>query len=74
MGRKDIANYLFEQGASIDLFAAAMLGKLEIVKAMINDNPKLKNAHGPHTISLMQHAKTGGEEAKSVVEFLESFS
>ncbi|MBT2764607.1 ankyrin repeat domain-containing protein [Paenibacillus sp. ISL-20] len=74
MGRIDIANYLLEQGASIDLFAAAMLGKLEIVKAMINDNPNLKNARGPHTIPLMQHAKAGGDEAKSVVEFLESFS
>lgn len=72
MGRKDIANYLLEQGARIDLFAAAMLGKLEIVKAMISDNPNLKNARGPHTIPLMQHAKAGGDEAKSVVEFLES--
>src|SRR5436309_3463259 len=30
MGRQDIAVYLLEHGARIDLFAAAMLGKLEI--------------------------------------------
>lgn len=72
MGRRDIASYLLEQGARIDLFAAAMLGKLEIVKSMIDDNPHLKDALGPHTIPLMQHAIAGGDEARSVVEFLES--
>src|SRR5690606_29386296 len=40
MGKRDIALYLLEKGARIDLFAAAMLGKLEIVKAIINDDPK----------------------------------
>ena len=29
MGRKDIANYLLENGARLDLFAAAMLGSLK---------------------------------------------
>src|SRR5689334_18694992 len=72
MGRKDIALYLLERGARIDLFAAVMLGILEIVKAMMSDDPKLKDALGPHTIPLMQHAKAGGDEAKAVVEFLES--
>lgn len=72
IGRKDIANYLLEHGSRMDLFAAAMLGKLQIVKAMINDTPSLKNALGPHTIPLMQHAKAGGDEAKCVVEYIES--
>ncbi|MFX3641427.1 MAG: ankyrin repeat domain-containing protein [Candidatus Pristimantibacillus sp.] len=72
MGRKDIALYLLERGARIDLFSAAMLGKLEIVRSMLSDNPKLKDALGPHTIPLMQHAKAGGDEAKAVVDFLET--
>lgn len=31
MGRKDIANFLLDHGARLDIFAAAMFGKLEIV-------------------------------------------
>ncbi|MFC4304142.1 ankyrin repeat domain-containing protein [Cohnella boryungensis] len=70
MGRKDIALFLLERGARIDLFAAAMLGKIEIVKAMLNDHPSLVNALGPHGIPLLDHAKAGGEEALRVLDLL----
>jgi len=73
MGRKDIANYLLENGARLDLFAAAMLGKLEIVKAALNTSPDAINTAGPRGIPLIAHAKAGGAEAQAVVEFLESF-
>ena len=72
MGRKDIANHLLEQGARLDLFAAAMLGKLDIAKAALNAYPDAINTPGPHWISLIRHAEMGGEEAKAVLEFLES--
>jgi hypothetical protein len=72
MGRKDIANYLLAQGARLDLFAAAMLGKLEIVKAVLNIYPEAKKIPGPHGIPLIAHAEAGGEEARSVAEFLAS--
>src|SRR5512134_4040501 len=39
MGRSDIANFLLEHGARLDIFAAAMLGKLEIVKAALMAYP-----------------------------------
>ena len=71
MGRKDIANYLLENGARLDLFAAAMLGKLEIVKAALTAYPDAINIPGPHGIPLTKHAEAGGEEAKAVLEFLE---
>jgi hypothetical protein len=74
MGRKDIANYLLEHGARIDIFAAAMLGKLEIVKAALSAYPESKNTPGPHGIPLIAHAEAGEEEAEAVVEFLESLS
>lgn len=70
MGRKDIAFFLLENGARIDLFAAAMLGKVEIVKAILDDNPSLKNALGPHGIPLINHAKAGGDEALQVLDLL----
>ena len=72
VGRHDIAQYLLEQGARIDLFAAAMLGKLEIVQAMLSDNPALVNAKGPHGIPLLRHAEVGGDAAVEVLAFLHS--
>lgn len=72
MGRKDIANFLLEHGARLDLFAAAMLGKLDIVKAALAAYPDAIRIPGPHGIPLIAHAQAGGDEAKSVLEFLES--
>lgn len=72
MGRKDIANYLLDHGARIDIFVAAMLGKLEIVKAALGAFPEAKEIPGPHGISLIVHAKAGGDEAQAVVDFLSS--
>jgi hypothetical protein len=71
MGRNDIANYLLENGARLDLFAAAMLGNLEIVKAALAAYPDAINTPGPHGIPLIAHAKAGGEEASNVFEYLE---
>ncbi len=50
MGRKDIATHLLANGARIDLFAAAMLGKAAIVQAILQDNPDTRHARGPHGI------------------------
>jgi len=72
MGNKSIANLLLEHGARLDIFAAAMLGKLDIVKAALEAYPDAINTPGPHGIPLITHAQTGGEEAKAVFEFLES--
>ena len=74
MGRRDIANFLLEQGARLDIFVAAMLGNLEIVKAALNAYPESINTPGPHGIPLIAHAKAGGDDAKSVLEFLESLA
>jgi hypothetical protein len=49
-----------------------MLGKLDIVKAMLGAYPGLLHAKGPHGIPLMSHARKGGVEAEPVVAFLES--
>jgi hypothetical protein len=70
MGRNDIAVFLLEHGARMDLFAAAMLGHLEIVKAILGTDPAAAKFPGPHGIPLIAHAKAGG--AAEVVEFLET--
>ena len=73
MGRQDIANFLIKNGARLDLFAAAMLGKLDIVKAALTVYPAAINIPGPHGIPLIAHAEAGGEKAKAVLDFLKSF-
>lgn len=74
MGRRDIAHLLLEQGARLDIFAAAMLGELEIVQAIINTFPAMSQARGPHGITLLNHAKAGGAEAMPVVAFLQGLN
>jgi Ankyrin repeat len=72
MGRRDIAELLLAHGARIDLFAAAMLGEIEIVRAILTAHPEMRDAKGPHTIPLRAHAKAGGEQARPVLELLDS--
>lgn len=72
MGRKDIANFLLEHGARLDLFAAAMLGKLEIVKAALDAYPEAIKTPGPHGIPLIKHAEAGGEDAADVLKYLQA--
>jgi len=74
MGAKEIANFLLENGARLDIFAAAMLGKLEVVKAALAEYPEAINTPGPHGIPLIVHAQAGGDDAKAVLEFLQSLA
>ena len=74
MGRRDIATYLLENGARLDLFAAAMLGNLAIVKATLETYPQALDTPGPHGIPLIAHAQAGGHEAKQTYEYLKSLS
>ncbi len=73
MGRRDIALNLLEKGARMDIFAAAMLGQLEIVQAILKAFPDARRLRGPHGIPLLAHAIAGGQEAVPVVDFLQSF-
>jgi hypothetical protein len=72
MGRRDIAEFLLNNGARLDLFAAAMLGELDVVKAALTAFPDAIRTAGPHGIPLIAHAIAGGEEAKHVLKYLES--
>ncbi len=72
MGRRDIALFLLDHGARIDLFAAAMLGETEIVQATLSAYPSMRDVLGPHGIRLIEHARVGGDEARAVLELLET--
>ena len=70
MGRRDIAEFLLEHNARMDIFAATMLGKLDIVRAALAVFPNIVHVPGPHGIPLIVHAEKGGPAAKDVLEFL----
>jgi len=69
-GQRGIAEKLLAAGARLDVFAAAMLGYLDVVQAMSMACPRALLAPGPHGIPLLTHAELGGEAARPVVEFL----
>ena len=71
VGNKDIALFLLGHGARMNVFCAAMLGRLDIVKATLDAFPDLKTSKGPHGLKLKHHAMKGGEEAKAVLAYLE---
>lgn len=72
MGARDIAEFLLERGARIDIFCAAMLGLLDAVKAFLTLQPKLINALGPHGFTLHFHAQVGGKQSENVLDYLQS--
>lgn len=72
MGRRDIAGLLLERGAPLDLFAAAMLGELGVVRGALEARPAQARVPGPHGITLLAHAKAGGPAATQVVEYVAS--
>jgi len=74
MGRPDIARFLLENNARMDLFAAAMLGRLDIIKAAAAAFPNILRVPGPHKIPLIAHAEKGGPDAVAVLEFLRTLA
>jgi hypothetical protein len=72
VGRRDIAELLLAHGARLDVFAAAMLGQLEVVRAVLAAHPEALHVLGPHGIPLRAHAEAGGEQARSVLELLDA--
>ena len=71
-GNREMVEWLLEQNAHMDIFVAAMLGEIKIVKSILRKQPNALYAKGPHGISLIRHAEVGGEQAKPVVEYLQS--
>lgn len=73
MGNRPIAEYLIANGARPSLFSAAMLGQLEVVKAFVTADAHVRRIRGPHGIGLLAHSRAGGEMARPVFDFLQSF-
>ena len=71
VGNRPIAEYLISKGARPTLFSATMLGQLDVVKAFVAASPGVQRIIGPHGITLLSHAKAGGDLAKPVLAYLE---
>lgn len=72
VGNKEIANYLISKGARYNIYLACMLGHLDTVKNVLTFNPGLLNSKGPHGFTMLHHAQKGGEDAKGVLDYLQS--
>jgi len=71
MGNKEIAQYLIDAGSRVTLFVLTMLGKMELVKPVLETYPKLIFANGPHGFTLLHHAKQGGKDAEGLYSYLQ---
>lgn len=69
-GGRKIAEYLLGKGARPNLYAAGMLGQLDLVKAFHIVDPKAHLVPGPHGFTLLHCVKKGGEQAKPVLDWL----
>jgi hypothetical protein len=60
--RRDIAEFLIGHGARPDIFTYTMMGMLKSVQEIIENVPGIQTHHGPHGITLLQHAKNRLED------------
>jgi ankyrin repeat protein len=56
VGSTPVAEYLLERGAPLEICTAAMLGRSDDVRRMLDEDPSRIDARGAHGISLMAHA------------------
>jgi hypothetical protein len=69
-GRYDIAQFLLSRGARPTIFSAAMMGEVDAVRAFVAAAPGIQTVLGPHSLTLMWHAKAGGERARATLDYL----
>jgi hypothetical protein len=71
VGNKEIALYLIGKGARPNIYVLTMLGETAIVKSIVEKYPALLNGKGPHGLSLLHHAKAGGEGSRELYAYFE---
>jgi Ankyrin repeats (3 copies) len=61
IGSREMAHFLLENGARIDAFCAAMLGRTDLLAAVLATTPAAARVLGPHRFTLMYHAAISGQ-------------
>jgi hypothetical protein len=69
-GSREMALFLLERGARVDLFAVTMLGQLAMLKSAIDAFPASLQVRGAHGIPLLSHAVVGAAPAVPVRDYL----
>lgn len=72
VGHKELATYFLDHGAQANIFTAALFGRMDIIKPMLEFSPSVLYAKGPHGYTLLHHAEKGGEGALEVKDYLMS--
>jgi len=70
VGNKELVEHFINQGAQANIFTAALFGRIDIIKPMLNFSPSILHAKGPHGYTLLHHAVKGGDEALEVKDYL----
>jgi ankyrin repeat protein len=63
MGNRQIAEWLLERGASLDVFAAAMLGRTDDVARFLDQEPELVRQRGVHGMPILFFPAAAGQRA-----------
>ncbi len=71
-GNREIALLLMEHGARPTIFTHAMLGETGVVRAACEARPEIARSAGPHGITLLDHARAGGERARETAAYLDT--
>jgi ankyrin repeat protein len=61
VGSREVAEYLLEQGAPLDICTAAMLGRRQDIERFLQEDETSIQANGAHGISLLTHAALSGD-------------
>jgi uncharacterized protein len=61
VGNREIALYLLQQGAPLEITTASMLGDIDQVQAFLAKDPAQIQHQGAHGISLLTHAVMSGK-------------
>ncbi len=61
VGSAQVAKFLLEQGAPLEICTAAMLGQRDAVERLLKDEPQSATATGAHGIPLLPHAVWSGD-------------
>ena len=72
VGRRDIAELLLGRGARLDVFAAAMLGELDVVRAVLSAHPEALHALGRTASRSALTRKQVASRARRVLELLDA--
>lgn len=69
-GGREIALYLLSKGARPSLYAAGMLGQLDLVTAFFAADPNAHSIPGPHGFTLLHCVRSGRDQSKHVYDWL----